>query len=605
MRRIMLQTLILVIFVLSMTACNTAQLKADTSSIGSTEPAPTTNGEDKAPDSMQPQTTFYISPKGSDENGNGTLESPWQSIEKARDYIRTISPNMTSDIFVYLREGSYIIEEPITFNSKDSGNNGFTIHYENYNGETPTISGGKEISGWELYDSERNIYMAKVEPGEKFRQLYINGQRAIMARTPNMGETDTAGPYYLGGKWNHLNKYESSPYPQGPYTFKIKADNVPECDQSSPLELVTVDHWRMKIARVAGFEVKGSIAITNLKSPEANNGIFAHANQYIKPVYTPYYFQNALDLLDAEGEWYLDGTENQVYYKPRANENMDSALVVAPKFQTIINIFGGSNLHFRGLTIEYSNWSGPCDYGYANWQAAIGCFVSNDRLQYLPGAIQIENVDNIQFEGCTVQHTGANGIVALDEGANSAVSNCLFESNIITDTSAGGIFLVLNNERSTGNVIQNNLVSYGGRQYADGVGILVACTPNAKILHNEVCFYRYGGISFGWEWGDVVTAASNIEVAYNKVHDVMQLLDDSAGIYSLGNIPGGLVHDNYIYNISPSDYNGFNVKIWGNAICAITNDAGSNKVIYSNVIENTGYAFSATNPPNYDNVFKR
>jgi hypothetical protein len=78
----------------------------------------------------------------------------------------------------------------------------------------------------------------------------------------------------------------------------------------------------------------------------------------------------------------------------------------------------------------------------------------------------------------------------------------------------------------------------------------------------------------------------------------MQLVDDCAGIYSLGNIPGGTVHDNYIYNITPSDYQG------GNAICAIDNDSGCGKTFYSNVIDNTGYAFSAVNFPNHDNIFK-
>lgn len=47
---------------------------------------------------------LYVSPEGSDGN-KGTLEAPFKTIQKARDYIRTIKGEMESDIFVYLRGG--------------------------------------------------------------------------------------------------------------------------------------------------------------------------------------------------------------------------------------------------------------------------------------------------------------------------------------------------------------------------------------------------------------------------------------------------------------------------------------------------------------------
>lgn len=558
--------------------------------------------------SQKPRTTIYLSPTGDDEKGDGSLENPWQSLIKARDYIRTINQGLRNDIHVYFRGGTYFVDNVITFTREDSGKNGVIIYYENYENETPILSGGKEITGWELIDPLKNIYQAKVDGLYDFRQLYVNGERAILARAPNMTEQDALGPYYLGGKWNYLNQYATAPYPKGPYYFEVDTDNVPEWDGESPLELVTVDHWRNKMAHVASFENKGTATIIQLEQPESNNGIFSHGNQYIDPVFTPYYFENSLNLLDAEGEWYLDSSAHFVYYKPRSTEDMTTAVVTVPQVETIIEIseIGQgvvSNLVFDGLTIEYSNWNKPSKYGYANWQAAIGSFVDNNTLLPLPGVINIKNVDNIRIENCTIRHTGANAIVAGKVWDNAFVTNCVFERNTIYDTSAGGIYLNLNNEKSTGNVIQNNLISYGGRQYSDAVGILISCTPETKVLHNEICYYGYAGIHIGWDWGDAQTPAKNIEVAYNRVHDVMQLLDDAGGIYSLGNIPGGKIHDNYIYNIEPSQYQGSNMKKAYNPIVAITNDGGCNKEFFNNVIENVDYAFSAVNYPNYDNAF--
>ncbi len=614
MKRITLLLLGIILAMFFLCACNT--LDPSTIENSSTDSNTDQHGTNDMNDSekaeyFEPRSKIYLSPDGSDENGDGSFENPWKTIIKARDYIRTINQGLTQDIFVYLRGGTYAIEDPITFKNEDSGINGVIIHYENYNGEIPILSGGKEITGWELFDPAKNIYMAKVDGLDSFRQLYVNGTRAVLARTPNMTEPDTLGPYYLGGKWNYLNQYETNPYPEGPYYFTINAKNIPDWDGVSPLELVTVDHWRLKMAHIASFEKRGTNSIVRLKEPEANNGIFSHGNQYINPVYTPYYFENSLSLLDTEGEWYLDHTEGIIYYKPRFSEDMNTANVIAPQTDTIFQISEEgegvvSNLAFKGLTLAYTNWTKPDLYGYVAWTAAIGTFVNSEYCSYLPGAIELRNANHIRIEECTIFNTGANAIVAKGSGffdPLSFLTNCVFEKNTIYDTSAGGVYLAINNDISTGNIIQNNYISHGGRQYADAVGILVSCMPNTKVLHNEICYYGYAGIHIGWDWTDRLTSAKDIEVAYNRIHDVMQLLDDAGGIYTLGNIPRCTIHDNYIYNIILSKYQGSNMTLGFNPIVAIDNDGGSNKEIYNNLIEDVKYAFSAINNPNHDNVF--
>ena len=55
-----------------------------------------------------------------------------------------------------------------------------------------------------------------------------------------------------------------------------------------------------------------------------------------------YYFENALELLDQAGEWYLDETTNTVYYKPRTGEDMATATVIAPMVETIMSVKGTS-----------------------------------------------------------------------------------------------------------------------------------------------------------------------------------------------------------------------------------------------------------------------
>jgi hypothetical protein len=60
------------------------------------------------------QAAYYVSPTGSDTNP-GTESSPFQTITKARDVVRTINKDMTGDIFIYLRGGTYNITSTVTF----------------------------------------------------------------------------------------------------------------------------------------------------------------------------------------------------------------------------------------------------------------------------------------------------------------------------------------------------------------------------------------------------------------------------------------------------------------------------------------------------------
>ncbi|HNZ99857.1 hypothetical protein [Ruminococcus sp.] len=69
------------------------------------------------------QAVYYVSPEGSD-SGDGSLDSPFATLERARDEVRKVNGSMTGDIVVYLRGGDYRITEPVEFDTRDSGTGG-------------------------------------------------------------------------------------------------------------------------------------------------------------------------------------------------------------------------------------------------------------------------------------------------------------------------------------------------------------------------------------------------------------------------------------------------------------------------------------------------
>jgi len=118
------------------------------------------------------------------------VHAPFKTIAKARDVVRTVNGNMKSDIYVYLRGGTYNITETITFGPQDSGTNGYRIYYMAYPGETPVLSGATKVTGWTRHNG--NIYKAKLNRSTKLRNLYVNDQRASMTskRVTARGDTE-------------------------------------------------------------------------------------------------------------------------------------------------------------------------------------------------------------------------------------------------------------------------------------------------------------------------------------------------------------------------------------------------------------------------------
>jgi len=88
------------------------------------------------------QATYYVDTATGNNNNNGTsIGSAWQTIQKARDYIRVNKGSMNGDIIVYLRGGTYQLSSTLAFNENDSGNNNYNIIYTAYTNEEPVISG--------------------------------------------------------------------------------------------------------------------------------------------------------------------------------------------------------------------------------------------------------------------------------------------------------------------------------------------------------------------------------------------------------------------------------------------------------------------------------
>jgi parallel beta-helix repeat protein len=474
---------------------------------------------------------------------------------------------MTKDAIVYLRDGTYELEKPLVFQTHDSGQNGYRVMYMAYPGEHPVITGGERISGW--IPAENGVYKANSR-GLQFRQLYVNGQSGIRARTPN------AGSFRKLRYWDESDR-----------TIVVASSEISNLSDVNGVELIIHKEWTQNNLRLASVNLSDSDARLVPLEPDRTKAFSSH--NFLRKKEQSYYLENAYKFLDAAGEWYLNLASDEVFYMPRAGEDLSTAVVVAPKLVELIRLQGipnapVTNLDFRGITFEYSTWLEPSEEGFATRQAD-NIFKKGSELNYpIPGAVHIQNAQNVRFEDNIFRNLGATAVALW-----SGVRHSAFVGNTFRDISATGISIGMDLEQHPtdalqvcrDNVIRGNSITKIGRDYHSSVGIFAGYTEGLAIENNELADMPYTGISVGWGWTLEPTPLKNNVIKRNRIHNVMTTLADGAGIYTLSRQPGTQIAENYIYNIVRSPWAG------DFPISGIYLDEGSSLIaLTNNLLEN-------------------
>jgi len=500
---------------------------------------------------------FYVDAgKGNDSNAGTTLNTAFKTIERAQKAVREAKRSAHSDIFVYLRKGEYRLSSPVTFENADGGTGRYKVIYSAYKHEEVLISGGLRVGGWKLYDGKRNIYVAVLPPEVSSRQLFVNGLRAVRARS-------------IGNE-----------------KYRIVADSIGHISSDlsmmrwknpSNVECVYREIWTNPRCGIASIQQINdtSVRIT-MKQPGWRNC----RNKGITSTRTPWYFENAFELLDTEGEWYLDktgavsGKANALYYKPRAFENLKTAEVIVPLSEKLFVVNGSSvknpvqNIQFSGLKFSYTTWLRPdSNRGHSDAQNnVIRENKSGEGESATDGAaLSMKYAHNIGVDGCTFTHLGGAGINMYAGCQNNQIQNSLFY-----DLSGTGIQLgdyknwqtaesenaylptdsscVLKGIKVTGNHIENC-----GVEYRSATAIAAAFPVDLLVHGNTVMNMPYSGLHIGWGWTTYPqTVMKNNRICHNFIQNVMLELADGGSIYTLGGNTEGqwsYIHDNYMYRV--------------------------------------------------------
>lgn len=519
------------------------------------------------------QAEYYVSTSGSDANP-GTVEQPFLTIGKAREVIREAKGTMTGDIVVYIRGGRYNEQSTIAFNEADSGNSGYSIIYRNFPHEEPVFVGGRRITDWT--PDSGGVYKSHVGTGWKFNTMMENNVRSVKARFPNTGFL-TVGASVSGSEKTKF-VYQSGDLPNG-------------FDIADAQAYVWVEgNWRQSTVPITG--VNSGTRVVTLAAQTAGN---------IVPG-SRYFIKGSKSFLDAPGEFYLDETAGDLYYRPRQTP-IGNQVIEAPTTKRLIELKGSSpnatlhHLRFEGLTFTLSEFTNS---------------LPNEDSSTLEGLVYLENADHITLKFNKLLNAGFNGI-ELNKYAqyntiygnwiqHSGLHGIKFSGYATGEGPNGGSSTFGEAYVNKFNTVSNNLIENGGDLVGHSAGIYMGNTGDNEVSYNQVRHYPYSGIELdgssyfafpigGTLYGQSVTFANhwdfafarNNTIKFNDVSDVLWEGSDGGMIYTWGTGKGNVIDNNRIHDAVGG------VK---GAIAGVYLDDSSSYVTVKNniIVRNQGYA---------------
>lgn len=496
--------------------------------------------------------TSYISPQGDDISGDGTITSPFKSIQKAA----------TSSTEVLLLEGVYQDEQML--------NNIENVTIKPSTGANVVFNGTELItSNWTQHSG--NIY--KTTLAKDIWQLFINDEEQVMARWPNTTFADDV--IYDNDTWGHSIGNDADGVVNDLTDISALSEETKElsdftnADISGAIIIANFNSFRTKVRRVK----PTGLDIANKKFEYETIG------SGYKTKHHYYFLEKKLAFLDSANEWFYDKSTKTLYAWSSTGTGSDLNNVNAKirgKVQTFaLNFTNCSNVILEGfkffattITIQNSNNVKVKNnvFSYPNYSRRM----LDDQISPYNTHPLVTNIDQNLSTGKL--------------HSNGTSSNCTFSGNVFEYTDGEALLLAGNNHFVSNNYFHHidwscaETQSLGLSIYSSGTDLTfdhnimhtlgASATLNlgerAKVLYNDI-----SNTGLSQSDGSIVQITKGIvegtETAYNWLHDTEKYgfrFDAVAGDAENAG-KEGLAHHNVIWNLGKDGFGGIGMMIKG------------------------------------------
>lgn len=314
---------------------------------------------------------YFVSPSGNDL-GDGSLGQPFATLQRAQAAVR----KRPGDVF--LRGGTYYLPGTLRFTAEDSGPKRKPIVWQAYQGEQPIVSGGVQLTQLNWQPLTNGILATKVPSDLRTEEIFVNGERQVLARYPNR---DSRSKYFDGYAADAISTNRSARWadPAGGYYHAMHPHL-----------------WGDFTWRITGKEPSGKVKLEG--GWQNNRGAAEHK--------TIRFVENIREELDAPGEWFLDSKTSTLYFYPPPALDVSHARFEATRLTTLVEFQGSKSKPVRFVSLQGLTFR----HAARTVMETREPLLRSDWAIFRGGAIRLEGTEDCALADCFLDQLGGNGI---------------------------------------------------------------------------------------------------------------------------------------------------------------------------------------------------
>lgn len=471
------------------------------------------------------QTTYYVSNSIGDDNSDGSIDSPFETIGKA------ISKIDAGDS-VIIRGGLY--HEEILIDNLNSSISSPTL-IKSFDGETVVIDGTIEILGqWNDDNSNSSI---KVVNGidDHITQLFVGNKQMVMARWPNAQFNDQS----IFDKHNWAEGDESTSQDGQLYIDESKKDPG-TINLTNSVGILNVGSFKTFNKRITNHTIQNGNDLIEYDGNFGNS--FKTKHHY-------FFFEGKKELIDVQNEWFLDQENEMLFVFPQNGVDLNNASVRGKVRDYSVLIDNSSHVTIEGLTFFATTFKAD-NSSYLN--------ISDCNFYYPSYSRRMLG----ELQGAAPTTLGSSGTKRV---YNSTIDRCLF-----IDTEGEGLIIMGDNNKVLNSYFKN--IDWSATEL-DGLMVTINIDgSNNEFSNNEV--YNTGASATVWPGEESI-------FSYNVVSNTGLAQSDGAVFQGTKNtVAKSVVHHNFVYDTEKYAFR-YDAP-GGNA-----EEAGSFGIMHHNIADNT------------------
>ena len=538
----------------------------------------------------------YVSPLAEDD-GNGTLEKPFNSVKDAVFYAEKVSKRygLKGNFRVNLLDGEYDFREALSLSNINPNKNLKIV-----------LLGEENVCFKNSISLSANDFTKNI-PAEIKSMLSIKAKDKVVClnlsdKGINLSDSIFASNnLYKGlGLYVNDNEQQVSEYPNNRYEW-----------------VDTVSDGKIIDKVFSGFKSRDSVSVEGFFGNKYElkryyGSVSSSDNSLTVPTIAKtddrWKIINAPEVIDVPGEWCVDASNGMLYYYP-TDDFYSFGCVISNLSQPIVEINNCSNLVLENIsfknTVNIAVKMNGCD----------NVTIKNCSFKNVGSGImnEVTNCENLLIDSNEFENIGYTGVRVLGGNVNTLeLSGNMISNNVFNNLSTyRKTYAPAVRVAGVGNKVYNNLMSNSTHcmiQFSGSLNeikynkLFNACTDTAD------CGAIYSGRDMTWHGN---------EIAYNHIENVLaideRLVDElpgglgiQCGVYLDDRLGGTNVHHNYIKNavrgifVGAGSYNTIEYNVLDNCMQPVRNSTAKRMPLSQDTLALKAIQFFNNNPVYYD-----